>query len=188
MVKFPFNALQRAWIPVLLAQTLRQGGTTVDAIQNQATQSADGKSQSYGAMVVHVQGNADLDEAIQQVASTQQTAGDSVVYRNADGDAYLEKTQWVDATDAHGNAQGLLVLDLNANGVVETGDILGDMHWLDISKDGVIDARDPAFAAIKLWVDINQDGVLQVGEGQNLQSLQITGFDLATGQVLYEDG
>ncbi len=70
------------------------------AIQNHATQNADGKSQSYGAMVVHVQGNVALEDAIKNVATTQQTAGpqEETVYRNTNGDADLEKTQWFGAT------------------------------------------------------------------------------------------
>lgn len=62
----------------------------------------------------------------------------------------------------------MLVLDLSANGVVETSDILGDMHWLGANKDGVIDASDPAFAAIKLCVDVNLEGTLEAGEDRNL--------------------
>ena len=176
--------------PAWLVDTLQHTGQSLEQVQNHAAASADGKTQSYGAMVVHVQGNAALDGAIESVAATQNTANaqGSGIYRNVDGDPYLEHTQWVSATDANGNAQGLLVLDLNGNGVVETGDMLGDMHWLDANRDGVIDASDPAFAAIKLWVDINQDGILQAGEGQSLKALHITGFDLATGKVLYDDG
>ena len=171
------------------APAQKMGHSLLDLMQGMV-QAINERTQSYGAMVVHVQGNAALDGAIESVAATQNTANaqGSGIYRNVDGDPYLEHTQWVSATDANGNAQGLLVLDLNGNGVVETGDMLGDMHWLDANRDGVIDASDPAFAAIKLWVDINQDGILQAGEGQSLKALHITGFDLATGKVLYDDG
>ena len=44
---------------------------------------------------------------------------------------------------------------------------------LDTNGDNVLDAHDPAFAAIKLWVD--------------LASLQITSINSTTGAVTYAD-
>lgn len=52
-----------------------------------------------------------------------------------------------------------------------------NVQWLDANGDGVLDARDPVFAAVKLYMDINSDGVMQDGEGQDLGVYQLAAND-----------
>jgi len=108
-------------------------GNQAYAIEGNATESADFKTQSFGALVVHLGVGVVASDAVQ--ASTQalqdlqdqqndQRVATSELYRDTEGDGYYEKTQWVSATDAKGNVQGMLVLDYNGNGQIETRDIL----------------------------------------------------------------
>ncbi|MEO8119476.1 MAG: cadherin-like domain-containing protein, partial [Rhodoferax sp.] len=184
-------------------------GNQAYAIQGLASESADFKTQSFGALVLKVHASATVQSS---VAALDQHLQDSQVqtsqiYKNTDADAYLEKTQWVSATDAQGNAQGILVLDFNGNGAIETQDLLNlggnagqggnqtdeaaratantanqhnNAQWLDANSDGVLNASDPAFAAIKLWV-------MQAGEGQALAA-QVQSININTGEVTYSDG
>lgn len=199
-------------------------GNQAYAIEGNATESADFKTQSFGALVVHLGAGVVASDAV--LASTQalqalqaqhaeQKVATSELYRDTEGDGYYEKTQWVSATDANGHVQGLLVLDYNGNGQIETRDILNlggnagqtgnlandatqatanahlqrnNVEWLDANGDGVLDASDPAFAAVKLWVDLNQDARLDSGEQADLTSLQITSINFQTGEVSYADG
>lgn len=194
-------------------------GNQAYALEGNAAESADFKTQSFGALVVHlstdaVQASTQALQALQdrQAELAVQT---STLYRDTEGDGYFEKSEWVSATDAQGNLQGMLVLDYNGNGHVETRDILNlggnagqagnnaadalaatanahlqrnNVEWLDANGDGVLDKSDPAFAAIKLWVDVNQDARLDSGEQADLASFQITSINFTTGAVTYADG
>ena len=69
----------------------------------------------------------------------------SQVLRDIENDSYFEKTEWIAAKDGAGNAQGLLVLDFDQNGLIETRDILnlgGNM-----GQDGNPTAQPPACKA-----------------------------------------
>jgi hypothetical protein len=96
---------------------------------------------------------------------------------NADG--IKTGTGWAAPND------GLLVRDLNGNGVIDSGrelfgidtiksnnsfatqgfDALKD---LDSNADGFITNLDTAFAELKVWQDLNQDGISQAGELKTL--------------------
>jgi hypothetical protein len=116
-----------------------------------------------------------LDQTLENI---EQTLKLSETLRDVENDGYAERTEWVSATDDAGNFQGLLVLDYNSDGLIQTRDILNlggnagqtgnltteaalatqnaalqrnNVQWLDANGDGVLDAQDPAFAAIKLW-------------------------------------
>ena len=175
-----------------------QAWSQAAAIQGSAGEAADFKTQQFGSLVVHAQdAQVQLTEAL----------------KNIDHDAYLERSEWVAASDAQGQAQSLLVIDFNADGVIDTRDVLnlggnrgqtdakdaqmqGDyadlqrnnVLWLDANGDGVLDARDPAFAAVKLYMDINADARVQDGEAQGLAQAGITAIDFKAGQVRYADG
>jgi len=153
-----------------------------------------------------------LGQTLENIGHTLQL---SETLRDVENDGYAERTEWVSATDSGGNLQGLLVLDHKGNGLIETRDILNlggnaghtgnptteaalatqnaalqhnNVQWLDANGDGVLDARDPAFAAIKLWVDINQDGQMQASEGASLADMGLESINFLTGEVVYEDG
>ena len=89
------------------------------------------------------------------------------IYFDHDADGVLTKTGWVGKDDA------LLVWDRNANGRIDTGaELFGDftalpngalapngfaaLAALDANSDGMLDARDPAFAELRLWRDACQ--------------------------------
>ncbi len=175
------------------------------ALQGNAAESADFKSQTFGALVLHL---GDIPGV--QAAQTQLTQ----VLRDVEGDGYFEQTQAVAATDSAGNLQAVLTIDFNGDGVIQTRDILNlggntsegnptdaarlananadlqrnNIEWLDANGDGTIDKSDPAFAAIKLWVDVNQDGVQSGNEVSSLASQHISSINFKTGEVTYADG
>ncbi len=175
------------------------------ALQGNAAESADFKSQTFGALVVHLGDTPGV-----QAAQTQLTQ----VLRDVEGDGYFEQTQAVANTDSAGNLQAVLTIDFNGNGLIETRDILNlggntsednptdqarlananadqqrnNIEWLDANGDGTIDMSDPAFAAIRLWVDVNQDGVQAANEASSLAGQHISSINFKTGQVTYADG
>jgi len=96
---------------------------------------------------------------------------------------------WVDKHD------GLLVMDLNHDGMVNNGgELLGTSTRLadgslahdgwqalaqyDANADGVIDAKDAAFADLKVWVDANSDGVTEAGELKTLADVGVQAIQL----------
>ncbi len=90
---------------------------------------------------------------------------------------------------------GLLALDRNHDGVINDGsELFGSgttlangqkaatgyqaMAELDTNGDGTIDAKDSAFADLRVWVDGNADGVSQADELKSLADLGITKLNL----------
>lgn len=106
------------------------------------------------------------------VATTAVHAG---AYFDHAGDGFAERTGWVDTDD------GLLVRDLDGNGLIDTGaELFGNetrlpdgskvangfeaLALLDSNCDGQIDANDPAFTDLKIWIDADGDGCSQPKE------------------------
>ncbi len=100
------------------------------------------------------------------------------------GDGFTERTGWVSPDD------GFLVLDRNGDGVIGEGSELfsdqtplanGTKAWtgfvalaeLDLNEDGVIDADDPAYAALRIWKDLDSDGKSEAAELFTLEELSI---------------
>jgi hypothetical protein len=96
---------------------------------------------------------------------------------------------WVDRHD------GLLVMDLNHDGRINTGaELLGTSTRLadgslardgwqalaqyDANADGQINAQDAAFADLKVWVDANTDGVTDSGELKSLADVGVQSIGL----------
>lgn len=113
---------------------------------------------------------------------------DSLV--DVDGDGYLESTQWVAAN------QSMLTIDANGNGGFDAGELLSlnsaglnSLNWLDANNDKLLDARDPAFAALRLWMDVNSDGN-SGGEAQTLSQAGIVAIDFGTNPpgIIHADG
>jgi hypothetical protein len=111
-----------------------------------------------------------------------------------DADGIKTGTGWVASDD------GLLVLDLNGNGTIDSGrELFGDNTALpgyvagspgsaglasngyqalaqhDSNLDGKINSQDAVYSQLRVWRDLNQDGISQAGELQTLQSLGIAG-------------
>ncbi|MCG9602970.1 hypothetical protein L1D16_19635 [Vibrio sp. Isolate31] len=106
---------------------------------------------------------------------------------NANGIA--NRTEWVSSSD------GLLVLDRDGNGTIDSGrELFGDntlvvngntasdgyaaLEVYDLNSDNVIDTGDEVFDQLKVWVDENSDGVSQEYELKTLSSLGIKSIDL----------
>ena len=91
-----------------------------------------------------------------------------------DGDGYLERSQWLAAN------QSALAIDANGDGTIGTGELLNlssstalnSLNWLDANNDKLLDARDPAFAALRLWMDVNADASGSNGSGNNAAEVQ----------------
>lgn len=91
-----------------------------------------------------------------------------------DGDGYLERSQWLAAN------QSALAIDANGDGVIGTGELLNlgsstalnSLNWLDANNDKLLDARDPAFAALRLWIDLNADASSSNGSGNSAAEVQ----------------
>jgi len=89
-----------------------------------------------------------------------------------DGDGVADRVTWNSSND------GILAADLDGNGVIDSGTELftpgfaggsfasgvAALASLDSNGDGVVDARDPAFASLRIWQDANADGVSDAGE------------------------
>ncbi len=93
--------------------------------------------------------------------------GASTVFFDFDGDGFKERTGWVKADD------GMLAIDLNGNGLIDNGgELFGQpardgyevLETYDTFADGVIDAKDAAFARLRIWRDLDQNGATDAGE------------------------
>ncbi|MEW5818845.1 MAG: hypothetical protein AB1782_01525 [Cyanobacteriota bacterium] len=115
---------------------------------------------------------------------------------NADG--FSELTGWA------GKDDGLLVLDINDNGLIDSGRELFGEHTLlsngeeasggfealaelDSNLDGKIDANDTQFSDLKIWIDANSDGITDSGELHTLGELNIESISLNFENVNKED-
>ena len=123
--------------------------------------------------------------------------GDGIETRGADGtvlfdhngDGIRTGTGWVRSDD------GLLVLDRNSNGTIDTGAELFGVHTvkadgtqasdgfdalsdLDSNNDKVFDAEDTRFADVRIWRDLNQDGISQSNELSTLAAANIRSINL----------
>lgn len=123
----------------------------------------------------------------------------TTTYFDHDADGFAERTAWVGADD------GLLVRDINTNGIIDNGrELFGDstllksgrvalngfeaLADLDSNKDGVISAVDTGFDQLRVWRDANGDAVSQADELHDLYSLGIKEIRLAAEAVNASDG
>jgi methionine-rich copper-binding protein CopC len=101
-----------------------------------------------------------------------------------------QKTSWVDKHD------GLLAIDLNSDGLVNSGaELLGSstlladgsvasdgwaaLAGMDSNMDGKIDLSDANFDKLRVWVDADTDGMTDAGELKTLADVGIVSFDVA---------
>ena len=120
----------------------------------------------------------DLDEDGVEVSDVKQG-----VRFDLNGDGIKEQTAFADGGD------GVLVLDRNGNGVIDSGkELLGDQNGAangfaelaqyDDNLDHAIDAKDAIFERLRVWVDRNSDGISQRAELLTLMDVGIQSIGL----------
>lgn len=119
---------------------------------------------------------------------------DTTTYFDLNGDGFRERTGWAEAGD------GILALDRDANGVIDSGNELFGNHTKnnqgevaqdgfqalsehDGNYDGVIDKKDAVFSSLKVWTDTNQDGISQADELKTLSELNIESINLGADEI-----
>ncbi|ELK88900.1 RTX iron-regulated FrpC family protein, partial [Neisseria meningitidis M7089] len=149
------------------------------------TKKRNGKYHVYDPLALDLDG-----DGIETVA-TKGFAGALFDHRNQ---GIRTATGWVSADD------GLLVRDLNGNGIIDNGaELFGDntkladgsfakhgyaaLAELDSNGDNIINAADAAFQTLRVWQDLNQDGISQANELRTLEELGIQSLDLAYKDV-----
>jgi len=120
------------------------------------------------------------------------------VHFDLDNSGFAEKVSWLAPDD------GFLFLDRNQDGIVNgggelfgtettlaNGELARDgyeaLAELDSNEDGIIDAQDAQFAALKVWQDLNSDGVSSESELFSLAQLNITALSLRTSRGIGMD-
>ncbi len=114
---------------------------------------------------------------------------------DANGDSIKTATAWAGADD------GLLVLDLNGNGLIDSGrELFGDetiltsganagqkaahgfaaLADLDSNADGKFDSADAQYANLRIWRDLNQDGISQAAELKTLTASNVQSISLGS--------
>ncbi len=115
---------------------------------------------------------------------------DSQAHFDFGEDGFAEKTGWVAPDD------GLLFRDKDGNGVASgIGELFGNLEIdgftelaeLDSNGDGVIDAKDDAFAQLWIWRDLNGDGISTADEVSSLADHNIVSFGLQRREVRREN-
>jgi hypothetical protein len=115
---------------------------------------------------------------------------DSAVFFDHDNNGFAENSGWISSDD------GILVRDLNDNGVIDSGaELFGNntileggeaadngfeaLADLDSNHDGVFDGLDDAFGEVKVWKDADSDGVTDTGELLSLNEAGVTSINLS---------
>jgi hypothetical protein len=106
------------------------------------------------------------------------------------GNGSLLHTAWA------GKDDGILAIDLNGNGKIDSGkefvfggngltDLQGLAATYDSNHDGVLDAKDEAFAKFGVWQDANSNGISDAGEFKSLTEAGITSINLTSDGKAY---
>ncbi|OAM52090.1 hypothetical protein A7981_00960 [Methylovorus sp. MM2] len=121
----------------------------------------------------------------------------SSAYFDMTGSGYRNHTGWVGADD------GLLVLDIDHDGVIDQAKEVSFALWtdnpddsdldglkatFDNNHDGVIDVDDDSFVGLRIWQDINGNGVSEAGELKSLNEWGITSISLNSVSTNWSSG
>ena len=111
------------------------------------------------------------------------------VYFDHDANGFKENSGWV------GQDDGILVRDINGNGIIDNGtELFGNnsvlssgekavngfeaLKDLDDNNDGIFDHNDKAWNEVKIWKDANGNGIVDEGELLTLEQAGIAGINL----------
>lgn len=111
------------------------------------------------------------------------------VFFDHNNDGFSERSAWVSPDD------GLLVLDKNGNGIIDSGgELFGNNSELnngtlakngyealkefDINKDNIIDAKDSIWEDLKIWKDVNSDAKTNSSELLSMEEAEIKSISL----------
>ena len=139
-----------------------------------------GKAHGYDPLILDLGGNG---------IETISVAGFSGSLFDHNNDGIRTAIGWISSDD------GLLVRDLNGNGLIDNGsELFGNntrlangqnaahgyaaLAELDSNHDNLINQADELFSSLKVWQDINQDGISQANELFTLQALGIQSLNL----------
>lgn len=112
----------------------------------------------------------------------------SGVVFDVDGTGFAKQTAWV------GKGDGMLVLDRNFNGVIDSGsELFGNtqvalaaqglkgLAWVDANVDGNIDNQDAVYSQLRVWQDANGNGLVDNGEAKSLSDMGISSIHYNRG-------
>ncbi len=116
---------------------------------------------------------------------------ESKVQFDWDDDGIVESTGWV------GRKDGLLVIDLGSDGLIDQRKEIVFTDWVpystsdmealaaafDTNKDGTFDATDERWREFRIWQDKNQNGQTDKGELQTLDGVGISAISLKLGGI-----
>ncbi|ATR79842.1 putative Ig domain-containing protein [Moraxella osloensis] len=129
------------------------------------------------------------------VISTLAEANSAGALFDHDGDGIRTATGWIAKQD------GIIVRDINGNGIIENGkELFGDntilkngqratsglqaLADLDDNADGIIDNNDAVFSELKIWQDENGDGISTADELVSLTTAGITSINVKDKQTV----
>ncbi|HEY1614377.1 MAG TPA: calcium-binding protein [Rhizomicrobium sp.] len=124
----------------------------------------------------------DLSSGHTGITLTTYDAATTTTFFDLDSTGFAQQTAWVSGDT------GLLVRDLNSNGIIDNADELfgsptvdgfAKLAQLDSNHDLKIDSNDSAWSSLQVWVDSNGNGVTDSGELHALASEGIVSIDLA---------
>jgi len=115
-----------------------------------------------------------------------------------DASGQAEQVGWLSTADAW------LALDRNGNGLIDDGgelfgsgttmpdgskalDGFAALRVLDVNQDGLIDAKDAAFASLSVWVDANSNTRTDAGELRTLSQAGIASLSLVASPTAIID-
>lgn len=181
-----------------IVETIIDAGEAVVEFVKEVGRAIEGAIDSLGEATGWWPVVIDLDEDGIELSATKQT------YFDLDGDGYRERTTWAAPDD------GFLVIDLNADGSIGSGDgkidqakelafalwtpnndfdtDLQALAWAFDQRrggnsDGKLTNQDDIWSSLRIWQDQDQDGEVDSGELKTMGSHGITRIDLG-----YDDG